>query len=194
MTKLPKLHGVTSRYCYSTCKEKGGKHDKYDKEEKEENEEGTRLRKKVRRLEADLGYSNLAIDVSPHSSYQRTHQSWHTDDDDNQILRKHRKRRLPGILPSVNFEASASSKVADTSSSWILPAAPQQLRWRPIPWTRSTHSPRQHPDVSSGSLLANNYDSSKGSLGESNTQEHATRTLPWKWAIAAEAQKAGIFR
>lgn len=184
MTKLSKSHGVTSRYCYSICKEKGDKHE-------EENEDRTRLRKKVRRLEADLGYSNLTVKVTPHSSYQRTHhQSWHADDDDDQILMKYRKQHLPGILPSGGFRAMGSSREANISSSGTLPAEPLQLGRKPIPWTRSIHSPRQHPDVSSGSLLADNHESS---IGESTTL--INRTTSWKRVNVAvdKAQKAGGF-
>lgn len=157
---------------------------------KEGKEDMTTLRKKVRRLEDDLGYSNLTVNATPHSSYQRIHQSWHADDaddDDDQILIKYRKEHLPGILPLGGFKGptpsreSRESREANISSSGILPAEPLQLEWKPVPWTRSTdpptHPPHQHLDVSSGSLLANNnydynnydYNNYDSSIGESKT-------------------------
>lgn len=76
--------------------------------------DGARLWKRVRRLETDLGYSNLACEILPNRQTTpgtgRPH--WLADENDAHVPVSggHRKRRLPCVGSSTRFQSSPRSR------------------------------------------------------------------------------------
>lgn len=96
--------------------------------------EGTRLWKRVRRLETDLGYSNLALGVLPNRRMLGAMGAFWLTTDNNDSPSRHRKRRLPGVYSSARLDVSAPQR--EPGSRGRIPALEPPSEQQSMPWTQ----------------------------------------------------------
>lgn len=103
--------------------------------------EDARLWKRVRTLETNLGYSNLALDDLPFRPDVGTRQPlWHTDDcESHHGHSQRRKRRVPGLgLPAQSFttKAPAQKRVSDENKKGVPSLSPLPFGGKSTPFAQ----------------------------------------------------------
>lgn len=91
--------------------------------------EDVRLWKRVRSLETGLGYSNLTVEELPSRALEIRNPLWHPGDRKSPS----RKRRLPGVGPSLLFQGLVQRSIPVNNKSTSALSLSDEQSW---PWTQ----------------------------------------------------------